>query len=261
MSNLLNKLTHHNQHNDQHNAAGHHTAGQPIVGQPIVGQQTHLSGTNTTTVHQPVVHETTTYIAPVVQETIRQDKIVEVQPVVHREVDRNVVHHVEKHIREAPAPSIGGTVERAAVVDTNVVTNVVNEVQPIIHRERVVPVVERAEAHYAQRVVEPTVHTHEVVYDTTIYPNQQGGLVGQQHLGGQPIMGGQQPILGAQHQPIMGGQQPMLAKPGMAQPMAPQFQQAGAPVLGQQQPIMGQAPLAAQPLPPVALAGQTHPRV
>jgi hypothetical protein len=44
----------------------------------------------------------------------------------------------------------------------------------VIHRERVVPVAERVEQHMAQRVVEPTVHTHEVVYDNA--PLQQGAM-------------------------------------------------------------------------------------
>lgn len=60
------------------------------------------------------------------QETIRQDRIVEVQPVIHREVDKNVVHHIEKHITEGPAPSMGGVIERPPLVEQRVVTNVIN---------------------------------------------------------------------------------------------------------------------------------------
>ena len=118
-------------------------------------------GDNNTFINQPktVVH------APVVQETVRNDRLVEVQPILHREVDKNVVHHIEKHINEPRAPSMGGVVERNPLVQQQVHTNVVNEIQPVIHRERVVPVAERVEQHLQQRIVEPTVHTHEVVYE------------------------------------------------------------------------------------------------
>eukprot|EP00026_Physarum_polycephalum_P017643 Phypoly_transcript_18941.p1 GENE.Phypoly_transcript_18941~~Phypoly_transcript_18941.p1 ORF type:complete len:117 (+),score=12.14 Phypoly_transcript_18941:136-486(+) len=64
--------------------------------------------------------------APLVQETVRNDKITEVQPVLHREVDKNVVHHIEKHIAEPRAPSMGGVIERNPIVEQQVHTNVVN---------------------------------------------------------------------------------------------------------------------------------------
>jgi len=137
--------------------------------------------TSQTTVNQPIVHQTTHVVAPIVQETVRNDRIVEVQPVVHREVDKNVVHHIEKHYSEV-APSQAGMVERAPIVQQEIHTNVVNEIQPIIHRERVVPVVERAEQHLTEHVVAPTIHTHEVVYERGPYIQQQGGLQ-QQNFG------------------------------------------------------------------------------
>jgi len=131
----------------------------PLAGAP-------LGGNTTVKPAQTVVH------APIVQETVRNDRITEVQPVLHREVDKNIVHHVEKHINEARAPNMGGVVEKNAIVEQQVHTNVVNEIQPVIHRERVVPVTERVEQHLSQRVVEPTIHTHEVIYDNT--PLQPG---------------------------------------------------------------------------------------
>ena len=118
-----------------------------------------LGGSNTFSQQNTVV------AAPIVQETIRNDRVIEVQPVVHRSVDRNVVHHIEKHITETGAPNMGGVIERPPLVQDAVHTNVVNEIQPVIHRERVVPVVQRAEQHFTEHVSGGTVHTHEVVYE------------------------------------------------------------------------------------------------
>lgn len=176
MSGILHKVL----HPGHHEKDAHHTTGAVPVAAggpvPVVGSNTHHTQTNvlnTQTINTvntqqttavPVV-ERTAVNAPIIQETVRQDKIIEVQPVVHREVDKNVVHHIEKHIQEAPAPNMGGVVEKQAIVQQNIHTNVINEVQPIIHRERVVPVTERVEQHLTQRVVEPTIHTHEVIYE------------------------------------------------------------------------------------------------
>jgi len=116
----------------------------------------------------PIVHETVN--APIIQETVRNDTMIEVQPVIHREVDHNVVHHIEKHITEPAAPSMAGTYQKNALVTQTVHTNVINEIQPVIHRERVVQVAERVEEHHMERVVEPTIHTHEVTYETVNAP-------------------------------------------------------------------------------------------
>jgi len=118
--------------------------------------------------------------APVIDEKIRSDRIVEVQPVVHREVDKNVVHHIERHIQEAPPADQSGLIEKPPLVQETVVSSVVNEIQPIIHRERVVPVTEHFEEHLSQRVVEPTLHTHEVVYEQV--PTGQGMFAAEQPL-------------------------------------------------------------------------------
>lgn len=123
---------------------------------------------NTVAQCQTIVH------SPVVEETIRNDRVIEVQPVIHREVDQNVVHHIEKHIQEPHAPNMGGVVQMNPIVEQQVYTQVVNEIQPVIHRERAVPVTERIEQHLTQRVVEPTVHTHEVVYENAPI----GGVIG-----------------------------------------------------------------------------------
>eukprot|EP01111_Echinosteliopsis_oligospora_P001547 TRINITY_DN122_c0_g1_i1.p1 TRINITY_DN122_c0_g1~~TRINITY_DN122_c0_g1_i1.p1 ORF type:complete len:186 (-),score=45.96 TRINITY_DN122_c0_g1_i1:211-768(-) len=113
---------------------------------------------------------TTKVNAPIVEETVRTDKVVEVQPVIHREVERPVINHIEKHINEGAAPSMSGTVQMAPVVETHTHTHVINEVQPIIHREVAAVQVDRVEEHQTQRVVEAPIHTHEVVYENAAAP-------------------------------------------------------------------------------------------
>eukprot|EP00026_Physarum_polycephalum_P010501 Phypoly_transcript_10665.p1 GENE.Phypoly_transcript_10665~~Phypoly_transcript_10665.p1 ORF type:complete len:196 (+),score=29.45 Phypoly_transcript_10665:617-1204(+) len=130
--------------------------------------------------------------APVIQETVRTDRVVEVQPILHRNVDHNIVHHIERHIQEPAAPPMGGVYERNPIVEQTVQMNVVNEIQPIIHRERVVPVSERVETHLMERVAEPTVHTHEVVYEVsnTTYANQNAYAPGTTNAYGQTTNAG-----------------------------------------------------------------------
>eukprot|EP01111_Echinosteliopsis_oligospora_P014371 TRINITY_DN53_c0_g1_i19.p1 TRINITY_DN53_c0_g1~~TRINITY_DN53_c0_g1_i19.p1 ORF type:complete len:200 (-),score=40.22 TRINITY_DN53_c0_g1_i19:220-819(-) len=94
-----------------------------------------------------------------VDERVRTDRLVEVQPIVHREIEQPRVHHVERHITEAPAPSMAGVVKMAPVVQQTVRTNVIEEVQPVIHRERAIQQVERVQEHLTERVAAPAVHT------------------------------------------------------------------------------------------------------
>ncbi len=63
---------------------------------------------------------------PVVQETVRTDRVVEVQPVVHREIEQPIVHHVEEHIVERAPPSMAGVVQRPPIVEEHTHTRVVN---------------------------------------------------------------------------------------------------------------------------------------
>jgi hypothetical protein len=188
MSGIIDKLTHRH-HKDTATPVATTTTAAPISSQTY---------SETTTLQQPIQHATTHVAAPIVQETVRNDRVVEVQPVVHREVDQNVVHHIEKHYHEA-APSMAGVVERQAVVQQQVHTNVVNEIQPVIHRERVVPVVERSEQHLTQHIVQPTIHTHEVVYERGPYIQQQGQTFNQNIYQGINL-----PYMGAANHPTYG---------------------------------------------------------
>lgn len=51
---------------------------------------------------------------------MRYDTVTEVQPVIHRTVDQVHVHHIEKHIMSESAPSMGGSIERPALVQDHV---------------------------------------------------------------------------------------------------------------------------------------------
>jgi len=115
------------------------------------GDKVTQDGTTHETIEKPAI----------VEEKVRVDRVVEVQPVIHREVDQPIIHHVEKHIVEAPAPNMGGVFRAAPVVEEHVNRHVVDEVHPVIHREVAVPQVERVEEHIVERVSAPPVHTHE----------------------------------------------------------------------------------------------------
>lgn len=60
------------------------------------------------------------------EEKVRTDRVIEVQPVIHKEVEQPVVHHVEEHVIEPAAPNVGGTYRNAAIVDEHVHTRVVD---------------------------------------------------------------------------------------------------------------------------------------
>ena len=70
-----------------------------------------------------------------------------------------------------------------------------------------VPVTERVEQHMTQRVVEPTIHTHEVVYESAPM-HMQGGMMQQgmvmQQGGVMPMQGGVMPMQGGV-MPMQGG--------------------------------------------------------
>lgn len=59
-------------------------------------------------------------------EKIRTDTVVEVQPIVHREIEQPVVHHIEQHIQEPAAPYVGGTYHNTPIVDEHLKTHVID---------------------------------------------------------------------------------------------------------------------------------------
>jgi len=104
----------------------------------------------------------------IVQQTMRPERILEVQPVVHREIEKPEVHIVEKHMFER-VPSAGpGVITNAPLVQETVHPKIVEEIQPVVHREVPAPFIERVEQHVSEKVVIPTTTTKEVINDTTV---------------------------------------------------------------------------------------------
>lgn len=112
----------------------------------------------------------TVVVDALVEETVRKDRLVQVQPVIHQEVEKEEIHHIVKHINEAPAPSVAGTVTLKPVVQEHVHTHVIEEIHPVIHREIVVQEVERVEEHITEHIVAPTKHVQEVIYEKEVAP-------------------------------------------------------------------------------------------
>lgn len=55
-----------------------------------------------------------------VDETVRTDTVVEVQPIIHRDVERTVINHIEQHIQEPEAPFVGGSYRNQPIIDEHV---------------------------------------------------------------------------------------------------------------------------------------------
>lgn len=61
----------------------------------------------------------------IIDEKVRTDRVVEVQPVIHKEIEQPVVHHVEQHIVEPAAPNVGGVIRNTPIVEEHVKTKVI----------------------------------------------------------------------------------------------------------------------------------------
>lgn len=114
-------------------------------------------------VEKPVVE---TIVRPViVEETFRPEKIIEVQPVIHREIQAPEIHHIERHIYEKVEATGSHLVTNKPIVDEVIKPHIIEEVQEIIHRELPAPFVEKVEKHILEVEVMPTLHTKEVVLE------------------------------------------------------------------------------------------------
>jgi len=142
------------------------------------GQQPIATQTN---VLPPVVE--THVHATIVQQTTRPEKITEVQPVIHREIDAPQVRVIEKHVYET-VPSQGpAVVTNAAIVQETIKPRVIEEIQPVVHREVPAPFVERVEQHVTEHITQPAVVTKQVLQDNQVHIAGQPGLAQQ---AGQP---------------------------------------------------------------------------
>lgn len=57
---------------------------------------------------------------------MRVDSVVEVQPIVHRDIDQPIVHHIEQHVVEPEAAFVGGTIKHKPIIEETVNTRVIN---------------------------------------------------------------------------------------------------------------------------------------
>lgn len=114
-------------------------------------------------IEKPVVEH---IVKPViVEETFRPEKIIEVQPVIHREVQAPEVHHIERHIYEKVEATGSHLITNKPIVEEVIRPHIIEEVQEIVHRELPAPVIEKVEKHITELEVLPTLHTKEVVLE------------------------------------------------------------------------------------------------
>jgi len=143
----------------------------PAQERSLPGLQQQQQQTNNT----PILHTNTAAemheshtLPTVVQETVRPEKVTQVQPVIHREIDAPEVHVIEKHLYErVPSAGLPGIVTKQPIIEEVVHPRIIEEVQPVLHRNVPAPFLERVEQHTTEHIVQPTVSTKQVVTDNT----------------------------------------------------------------------------------------------
>lgn len=131
---------------------------QAVAQQPTIMSQTAAPLTETRT------------LPTVVEQTMRPEKVVEVQPVIHRNVDQPRVRVIEQHSYEQVRSTGPSVVYRQPLVQDTVVPRIIEDIQPVIHREVPQIVVERQEQHLSEQVTQPTTTIKQVLEDRTIKP-------------------------------------------------------------------------------------------
>jgi hypothetical protein len=101
----------------------------------------------------------------IVEETVRRDKVVEIQPIIHRRVDVPEVHHVEKHVYEKVAPVAPSRIVKQPVVEETIQPHITEDITTVLHREVPAPYVVHEERHITEHQVKPTLHTTEILED------------------------------------------------------------------------------------------------
>lgn len=176
----------------------------------IPGMGAGIGGMHTQSQVLPTITETHVR-QTIVEQTTRPEKIVEVQPVIHREIEAPQVHIIEKHMYET-VPSTGpSVVTNQAIVQETVKPRIIEEIQPVVHREIPQTFVERVEQHVTEHIAQPTVTTKQVINDPVIHHAPVGVAAG--GIGGVPIGSGAHPIgggigthpIGSGAHPIGGG--------------------------------------------------------
>jgi tetratricopeptide (TPR) repeat protein len=145
---------------------------QPVgLQQQPVGLQQQPVGLQQATIHHvlPAVVEAHMH-APIVEQTTRPERIVEVQPVIHREIEKPEVHVIEKHTYEQVRSAGPTMITKNAIVEETVRPTIIEEIQPVVHREVPAPFVERVEQHVTEHITQPTTMVKEVVNEQGILP-------------------------------------------------------------------------------------------
>jgi len=116
-------------------------------------------------VNAPIVE---TIVKPtIVEETIRHDKVVEIQPIVHRHVEAPEIHHIEQHVYEKLPPVGPSRIVKQPVIEETIQPHITEEVRTVVHREVPAPYVVHEEQHITENLVRPTIHTAEVREELT----------------------------------------------------------------------------------------------
>jgi len=111
-------------------------------------------------INPPIVE---TVVGPtIIEETIRHDKVVEVQPIVHRHIEAPEVHHIQKHVYEKIPPTGPARILKQPVVEETVQPHITEEVRTFVHREVPAPFIVHEEQHTEEHLIRPIIHTSEV---------------------------------------------------------------------------------------------------
>jgi len=150
----LHNIFHSHEHHHEHGAHEHHEHVDEHIIQHGAHEHIHEH------INAPIIE---TVVKPtVIEETVRRDKVVEIQPIVHRQVDAPEVHHIEKHVYEKVPPSGPSRIVKQAVIDETIQPRITEEVKTFVHREVPAPYIVHEEQHIKEHLVRPVVHTSEV---------------------------------------------------------------------------------------------------
>jgi len=159
----------------------------------FLGYNTGLQGQQGlhTAFHHVMPPTVETHMHPtIVQQTVRPEKITEVQPVIHRDVDAPQVHVIEKHMYEQVRSTGPNVVTNQPIIEETVRPRIIEEIQPVVHREVPAPFVEHVEQHVTEHITQPTTMTKEILNDPTI--RTPGFAAGGPVQQGIPLQSGQQ---------------------------------------------------------------------
>jgi len=113
----------------------------------------------------PALEETITR-APIIKKTYREQKVVEVQPIIHRTIEVPHVHHIEHHVYEIVSHTGPNVITKEPIIHETIEPHFVNEVETIIHKEVAEPFIVHEEKHISEHIVRPTITTKVVTEET-----------------------------------------------------------------------------------------------